>query len=188
MKRELLIFGITGFFIMDAYYDGKYTQILKSWKKYYQIIGIAFIGLSSYLFLKKYPGEMQNLCSHANGIIKCMPIDKKSADLITPLLNMSQTPFMNHDPNNQIQNYNITPQQKRMLNSGKSTKRCVSETKKKYIAAQQGWKCKKCNNQLSAWYEVDHVMRLEHGGTNHVNNLEALCRECHGRKTGMENF
>jgi len=189
MKRELIILGITAFFIMNTYHDGKYTEILKSWKKYYQIIGIGFIGLSCYLFLKKHPNEMQSLFSHASGVIKYMPIDKNSADLLTPILNMVQVPTMgNGDSQNGYSHGNVPPQQKRMMNSGKSTKRCVSETKKKYVAAQQGWKCKKCNNQLSAWFEVDHVVRLEHSGTNHISNLEALCRECHGCKTAMENL
>ena len=71
---------------------------------------------------------------------------------------------------------------------GKSTKRCVSETKKKYVASLQNWHCSKCNKQLTAWYEVDHKIRLEHGGTNELDNLEALCRECHGEKTAMENL
>ncbi len=181
MKRELLILGVTGFFLANTYYDGKYTEMLKSWKKYYQMLGIAFVGISAYTFLKKYPSEMSNLFTHASSAVKYMPIDKNSADLITPILNMAQYPTMSNE-------VNTPPQQKRMMNSGKGTKRCVSETKKKYVAAQQGWKCKKCNNQLSAWFEVDHVTRLEYGGTNHINNLEALCRECHGRKTAMENL
>ena len=181
MKRELLIMGITGFFLANTYYDGKYVEILKSWKKYYQMLGIVFVGISAYAFLKKYPNEMGNLFTHANGIVKYMPIDKNSADVITPFLNMAQFPSTNNQ-------YNMSPQQKRMMNSGKGTKRCVSETKKKYVAAQQGWKCKKCNMQLPAWFEVDHVKRLEHGGTNEINNLEALCRECHGEKTARENL
>ena len=36
MKLELVIFGITGFLLYNAYYDGKYTKILLSYKKYYQ--------------------------------------------------------------------------------------------------------------------------------------------------------
>jgi len=76
-----------------------------------------------------------------------------------------------------------------ILNSGKmATKRCVSETKKKYVASNQHWKCGECNSQLNAWFEVDHKIRLEHGGGNDVNNLIALCRECHGKKTSMENM
>ena len=58
--------------------------------------------------------------------------------------------------------------------------------KKKWVASQQGWKCGKCGNQLNAWFEVDHKIRLEYGGSNHVNNLVALCRECHGEKTMMD--
>jgi hypothetical protein len=76
--------------------------------------------------------------------------------------------------------------ERRVLNSGKgSSKRSVSETKKKYVAAQQGWKCGDCQRQLPAWFEVDHVIALEHGGSNHVDNLVALCRDCHGKKTAM---
>jgi 5-methylcytosine-specific restriction endonuclease McrA len=80
------------------------------------------------------------------------------------------------------------------MNSGsiqsntKATKRSVSETKKKYIASQQQWKCGNCDIQLPAWFEVDHKIRLENGGSNHVDNLVALCRDCHGKKTAMENL
>ena len=70
----------------------------------------------------------------------------------------------------------------------KATKRSVSETKKKYVAAQQGWKCGNCHKQLPAWFEVDHKIRLEHGGSNHIDNLVALCRDCHGEKTAIENL
>ena len=197
MKIELLIISITIFFIANTYYDGKYVQILKSWKKYYQMAGIAFAGISAYAYLKKYPNQTQSLVSHANGFIKHMPIDKEAGDLLSPLLNLSnngllskqgtQTPGM-QTPGMQMPGMQ-TPQQKRMMNSGtQSTKRSVSETKKKYVAAQQNWTCKKCKQQLPAWFEVDHIKRLEYGGTNHVNNLEALCRDCHGRKTAMENL
>ena len=114
--------------------------------------------------------------STLNQFIQLMPIDRHSKDMISPFLSSYK------DINN--------PQQSiQKINSpGKSTKRSVSETKKKYIASQQNWKCKHCQNQLSAWFEVDHKIRLEHGGTNEVNNLEALCRECHGKKTAMENL
>ena len=77
----------------------------------------------------------------------------------------------------------------RMMQSGKKgTKRSVSETKKKFVASRQGWKCEDCGDQLNAWFEVDHKIRLEHGGGNDVQNLVALCRECHGKKTAMENM
>ena len=52
---------------------------------------------------------------------------------------------------------NITPQFK-MLNSGNisgggTTKRCVSESKKKYVAAKQEWKCGYCSGLLDETYE-----------------------------------
>ena len=81
-----------------------------------------------------------------------------------------------------------TQQAQTIRKPSNSTKRCVSETKKKYVAAQQGWKCGRCQQQLPAWFEVDHTVRLEHGGTNHVDNLVALCRDCHGEKTALENL
>ena len=34
----------------------------------------------------------------------------------------------------------------------------------------------------------DHKIRLADGGTNHVNNLNALCPNCHSKKTTMENM
>jgi hypothetical protein len=191
MKFELTIFIITAFFIANIYHDGKYVQLLKSWKKYYQMISIAFIGLSAYLFIRKNPSESRSLLSHANGLIKYMPIDKDAGDLLSPLFNMysPQQAFMD-------------PMEKRILNSGgtntnmmkgggvtgTTTKRCVSETKKKYVAAQQGWNCGNCKKQLPAWFEVDHKIRLDNGGSNHVDNLVALCRDCHGKKTAFENL
>ena len=69
-----------------------------------------------------------------------------------------------------------------------SKKRSVSETKKKYVASLQDWKCGHCKDKLTAWFEVDHTKRLEYGGSNEVDNLVALCRNCHGRKTAFENM
>ena len=179
MKFELLIFGITGFFIANTYYDGKYVNMLKSWKKYYQMAGIAFAGLSTYLFLRKYPSHSRSLFTHANGIIKHLPIDKNARDMISPLFESVQS-------NSELKS---AMAEQRIVNSGKgSTKRCVSETKKKYVASQQGWNCGGCGQQLPAWFEVDHKTRLDQGGSNHVDNLVALCRNCHGKKTAFENL
>ena len=195
MKFELLVFGITAFFIANVYHDGKYVHIIKSWKKYYQMAGIGFVGLSAYLFMKKYPGHSRSLFTHANGIIKYMPIDKDTTDLLSPLLDMTKSSMFSNDSGGAYQENGglITHQQKRMMNSGSNmgqsnTKRSVSETKKKFVAAQQGWNCGACKKQLPAWFEVDHKTRLDQGGSNHVDNLVALCRDCHGKKTAFENL
>ena len=74
---------------------------------------------------------------------------------------------------------------KKMTNEEKN-KRNVSNTVKKLIAANQQWKCNKCQELLDASYEVDHVIPLYKNGTNHVNNLQVLCRNCHGKKTILD--
>lgn len=189
----LIIFSLTAFLIADTYHDGKYTKLVKSWKKYYQMAFIGFLGLSAYLFIKKHPNQSKSLMVHANELIKYMPIDKEAGDLLSPLLDMTNNSVFSKEVYNENyyapNNYNRHSQEKKILNSGKTgTKRSVSETKKKYVASQQNWKCGKCNEQLSAWFEVDHKVRLERGGSNEVSNLVALCRECHGEKTAMENL
>jgi len=63
------------------------------------------------------------------------------------------------------------------------TKRKVTEKTKKITASNQKWKCLHCNSMLDYTYEIDHIIPLYKGGTNDVNNLQALCRNCHGKKT-----
>ena len=209
MKIELLVIGITIFFILNTYTDGKFIKIVKSWKKYYQMAGIGFVGLSAYIFMRKYPSDSRNLISHANGLIKYMPIDKEASDMLSPLLNMGKggglmggmmggmrSGGMNGGGMQNGNGMMMSQQEKRMVNSGrvdinngtKNVKRSVSETKKKYVAAQQGWNCGACKKQLPAWFEVDHKVRLDSGGSNNVDNLVALCRDCHGKKTAFENL
>jgi hypothetical protein len=187
MKLELFILAITLFFIYDTYYDGKYRKLLLSWKKYYQMIFFGLLGLGVYLLLKRNPKQGKNMLLYANNVVKYMPIDKSSLELFSPIIDFTSNKeggFMES-----LNEINQDPQEKRLLSSGKTgTKRSVSETKKKYVASQQDWKCLHCGSQLNAWFEVDHKIRLEHGGGNDVNNLVALCRECHGKKTALENM
>lgn len=196
MKIELLILIITGFLIANTYYDNKLLEKIKTWKKYYKMAFYAFVGLCIFLIIKKTPNKNYDLINNANQFIKYMPIDKNTKSLFEPIIDFTKYNFQQNLQDNitgynntSFNNFNITGAEKRIINSGKkSTKRSVSETKKKFVAAQQSWCCKKCQKQLPAWFEVDHVMKLEYGGSNAVDNLEALCRECHGRKTAMENL
>jgi 5-methylcytosine-specific restriction endonuclease McrA len=189
MKLEIIILALTGFFIINIYKDGKYLNMLKQWKKYYQMAFYGFIGLSLLLFIKKYPSQTKDLCLQANNFVKFTPIDKESKDLLSPILKFASHNYNNYN-NYNSSDYHESSQIKRMSNSGSNAnsnvKRSVGETKKKYIAAQQNWKCGKCGCMLPAWFEVDHKLRLEYGGSNHISNLEALCRNCHGEKTALE--
>ena len=51
MKLELIIFGITGFLLYNAYHDGKYTKVFSAYKKYYKMATIALVAISLYLLL-----------------------------------------------------------------------------------------------------------------------------------------
>ena len=199
MKIELIIFGLTGFLIYNAYHDGKYTKLFVSWKKYIQIATIGLVGMSLYLMIKRNPLQTKNLLCYANNMVKYMPIDKSSVDMISPIFDITKSHIGGDNSFMEDLNSNLNPgfafnntiphNERRILTSGqKATKRSVSETKKIYVASNQDWKCGECKSQLNAWFEVDHKVRLEHGGGNDVQNLVALCRECHGKKTAMENM
>jgi hypothetical protein len=193
MRLELIIFGVTAFLIYNAYHDGKYTKILLSYKKYYKMVFIGFIAICLYLMIKRNPLQSKNLLLYTNNMIKYMPIDKSSLDMISPIFDLSTKRTFMEGFNSSLNpnfNYNpqLIPQQQRNMLALKPVKRSVSETKKKYVASIQDWKCGQCNKKLSHTFEVDHKIRLEHGGGNEVTNLVALCRECHGEKTAMENM
>ena len=64
----------------------------------------------------------------------------------------------------------------------------INSYKKKQIAYNQQYKCNKCNKLLPPSYEIDHIIKRSEGGTNDLENLQALCRNCHGDKTWTENI
>ena len=191
MRLEFFVLGLTAFFVYNVYEDGKYTKMLFSFKKYYKMIFYVCLGLGIYTLLKRNPKQGRNMLLYANNFVKFMPIDKNSMDMLTPIIDFTS---INEDSSfmesvNGIYSNAGFSGEKRMLNSGKNgTKRSVSETKKKYVASNQNWKCGNCQAQLDHTFEIDHKVRLEYGGGNDVQNLIALCRNCHGRKTASENM
>lgn len=195
MRLEIFVIGITAFFIYNAYTDGKYTKLLWSFKKYYKMIFYTALGIGIYILLKRNPDKGRNMLLYANNMVKFMPIDKTTMDMLSPIIDYTSNDseggsFMESlnelDPSNLGSGFSS---EQRMMNSGKNgTKRSVSETKKKYVASSQEWKCGNCKQQLDHTFEIDHKLRLEYGGSNEVQNLIALCRNCHGRKTASENM
>ena len=195
MRLEIFVLGLTAFFVYNTYSDGKYTKMLFSFKKYYKMIFYVCLGIGIYLLLKRNPNQGRNMLLYANNIIKFMPIDKTSMDMLSPIIDFTST----NEDSSFMESFNgiggsnapsgFCNNQIRITSSGKNaTKRSVSETKKKYVAAQQEWKCGHCVSQLDHTFEIDHKIRLEYGGGNDVQNLIALCRNCHGKKTASENM
>ena len=204
MRLELLFIIAVGFIIFNIYSDGKYTKIFYSYKKYFRMGFILFLALICYLMIKRNPHNCKNILLHANNMVKFMPIDRSSMDMLSPIIdftggsglgsgsgsnsssglgsgsNSFNTSFMQNMQSDQSPN--------QPSHNPRIVKRSVSETKKKYVASNQNWKCGNCGKQLNAWFEVDHKIRLDNGGSNEVQNLVALCRECHGEKTARENM
>ena len=161
---KMLLFLVCVFAIANIYYDGEIVKKLSAFTKYYKMAGVAFAGLSIYLAMRRGTGERRELVKSITDMLAILPIDKETTALFLP-----------NDLHTRVEH------------SGKnSSRRSVSETKKKYVAASQQWKCGMCNKPLSAWFEVDHRTSLHEGGNNHIDNLVALCRECHGQKTALQ--
>jgi hypothetical protein len=207
MRFEIVLFLITGFIMANIYTDGKYLKQLWNYKKYYQMAGVAFGALVLYWLIQKNPSKAREMISTSNEYLKYLPVDQGTTSMLAPILDFTAKQSFNQEYHQEYRNQGYSggsnnpilglssPSETRILNSGltgsngtKATKRSVSETKKKFIASRQNWRCGDCGEQLNAWFEVDHKIRLEYGGSNHVDNLVALCRECHGKKTTMENL
>jgi len=196
MRFELVLLLVVVGLCFHIHTDGKYTKQLFHYKKYYQMAGIVIGAFVLYVLFKKNPIHAKNIIMTSNDYLKYLPVDKNTTSMLSPILDFTsrnsfaqeggQYPVVRMPSPNDGRQQNST---QRMMHSGKkSTKRSVSETKKKFVASRQNWKCGDCSEQLNAWFEVDHKTRLEYGGSNHVDNLLALCRECHGKKTTIENL
>ena len=193
MKFEFIILSVTAFIIYNTYHDNYYSKQITVNHKYFKMISYGFIGLSLYIFFKRKPDNKKTMVSLLTDIVKYMPIDKKASNMFFDISNMGMKP----DNNVGLYSNNLIGGNQRMMTSGavppnmtgggRATKRSVSETKKKFVASKQNWKCNKCNVMLDATFEIDHIVDLQYGGSNEVSNLVALCRNCHGTKT-MQKF
>jgi len=193
MRIEIVIFIIAALIMANIYTEGKILKQALSYKKYYQMAAIAFGAFVLYWLIRKNPDNARSIISTTNEYIKYLPVDRNTTSMITPILDFTTKSTYTPDQYSGGYNFPITSMpttgEERILNSGKkATKRSVSKTKKKFVAARQNWRCENCTKQLPAWFEVDHKVRLEYGGSNHVDNLRALCRDCHGEKTAIENL
>jgi hypothetical protein len=175
MSISFIILIITGLLAYNTYHDNFLLNSFSSYKKYYKIAGILVVGLGFYLVVQRNPIQGVNTVNALNQYINVMPIDKGTKDMITPFLSQKQPHCQERGSD-------------RLTQSSKTHKRSVSETKKKFVASNQNWKCGDCKDKLTAWFEVDHTIRLDQGGTNDISNLIALCRNCHGKKTSLENI
>lgn len=200
MRIEIILFLITGAVIANIYYEGTLIKRLMIYKKYYKMAGIVVTALTIYYILKYNPTKANQILCYSNEYLKYMPIDKNTSNMISPILDFTKNQRWGGEldsanntvlgfPNNSMSapNQSVQRQYTASTNYAK-VKRSVSETKKKFVASRQNWHCGNCNNVLNHTFEIDHILSLNNGGSNHVDNLVALCPACHREKTAMENM
>ena len=66
-----------------------------------------------------------------------------------------------------------------------SRRSSIPEAVKFEVLTKQNHRCAMCGKFLKI-YEFDHVVPVALGGTSDVNNVQALCPECHSLKTKFD--
>jgi hypothetical protein len=64
-----------------------------------------------------------------------------------------------------------------------STRRRISSSVWKEVGFRHKWCCAHCKEMLKPTFELDHIVELERGGSDTIENLQPLCVECHAKKT-----
>ena len=67
------------------------------------------------------------------------------------------------------------------------TRKKINKKVKQRIVDKQEKSCGECKLALTPYFEIDHIIGLQFGGTDDEVNLMALCRECHAIKSIGEN-
>jgi len=63
----------------------------------------------------------------------------------------------------------------------------ISKDMRQHIVNKQENACGICKLVLTPYFEMDHIIGLQFGGTDDEANLMALCRDCHAKKSITEN-
>ena len=63
----------------------------------------------------------------------------------------------------------------------------ISKEARQHVVNKQENACGMCKLVLTPYFEIDHIVGLQFGGTDDESNLMALCRECHAMKSIAEN-
>ena len=76
-----------------------------------------------------------------------------------------------------------TQKRKKVPATPKTPRKRFDTWERNTIASKQNWRCNFCQNLFGPFWEVDHLVPLQYGGTNRYQNLQALCVDCHRFKT-----
>lgn len=165
---------------VNRYFDNKFVSFFLSNRKYVEIGVVICCGILMFFIVKYYPEYTRYMLTHSKKYEHLLP------DTARNIFDFTSRHFGEDEDARHGQgvlDHNVWREK-----STASTKRAVSANLKKQVAADQQWKCAICKNTLPANYEIDHITRLEYGGSNDYSNLQALCRNCHGTKTLQEDI
>ena len=192
MRIEIVILLLGSLLVYNIYTDGYFLKKLMSYKKYFTIGAVILGALFLCWLFRRNPKSAVEMLQHSNEYLKYLPVDGGASRYIAPILDFTLKKEFQHSPSSQNAFLDFDPDQgeenSHPTAEVKITKRSVSESKKRLVAYQQNWLCKKCGEMLPATYEIDHIVRLDRGGTNELSNLAALCPSCHRQKTLLENL
>ena len=66
-----------------------------------------------------------------------------------------------------------------------ASKRVYSTSHRLEVAYKQRYRCARCREMLKPTFQVDHIVELAEGGKDEMQNLQAICVECHQEKTRL---
>ena len=67
-----------------------------------------------------------------------------------------------------------------------ASRKTIPQSVRMTVAARQRYNCKLCKRRFGSVIHIDHIRRVADGGSNHIDNLQALCPSCHEEKTQLE--
>lgn len=199
MRIEYALALVVVFITGNIYTEGKWFAWVLSKRKYYQMGAVIFGAMVIYWAFKGGT-DPAAIARRTASCIRHLPLDQSTSSILNPILDFTGRldvrdlthPILPVNPGQLggrgVHPEGYPPSSDGSGRPGRVVKRSVSEIRKKQVAARQGWKCHGCDRTLSAYYEIDHVVRLDRGGLNDIDNLRALCRECHAAKTMTENL
>lgn len=173
---EYTVLVITFAIAVNHYFDNQlFRFVYNKYKKYFHIFLILLVGIFVFYSLQMQTAKWRTMIHETN---RYLPEEVQRA--IHPVLDFTEKNFTDQVVEASIyRNQPIKTERIKIM-------RQVTEKTKKIVAGGQEWKCAMCYQILPPTYEVDHILRLEFGGSNDISNLQALCPNCHRKKTMFE--
>ena len=193
----------TAAIVWNMYTDGKLVKTLFKYTKYYRMAGVVLGALFLYYLIYKNPLKAREMIIASNEYIKNggIGIDRTTGRWLSPMLDFTTGQRSGGTGQRQgqgteggsgtMQPSSVQQYYQNSTNGQRGqerVKRSVSETKKKFVASRQQWKCLECQQSLPGTFQVDHIIPLENHGTNDIQNLRALCPNCHAAKTAFDHL